>query len=689
MYRLLRQNLCRSRLFYLFVFCFLSCESAPKTGVDNKGESSEPLGVGLEQILRHPLSLNPKISPDAKYISEQRPWKTRTNLFLRASDRLNKSPMLLSQELDANIFWHIWQDEQHIIYARTLDPSSSSELIRINIVSRQKQVLFQTQQSLDFSDELIYPGHKIFLSMSSDASNVFDVYRLDLTNLKLEMVGKNTKDGSYSHWTADHSGLLRVAIASRAGQRDLVYRRSERDIFASVFTIASNDVFWPLRFTEDSTQLLAFSNRGREYLALVKVDFATRTEQVFLEKEQQDLNLAIFASNKQKLLGACASVTQDCNFLDKQREKIQMSLREKLGIDASQDFKIINTDAAGKNLLVLHEGSTESEKYWLYRAEKDQLDFIDFVRPWLKKRELLETMPFQANTKEGLDLRLQLTMPILYENNDGGTSENFLAARINPANVHKIDPVERPPLIVIFDKEPWVAYRPHFDGVAQYFASQGYAVLRVNSRGAFGYGKQHWQAGFKNFGGAKIDDIAQGVDFIKQQGLIDQDQIYLFGEELGGFLALASLSRYPRVFKAAAVHNPITSLLSYMKTRPVEGPPQKALFTNYFGDPVTELALLSKQSPYYNLNPIVGAVRISQDDDLDIVYRSENRKMIETLQNAKRQAWMVEYRPSDFASSHAALQRRMMEILDFYDQLYLEQQKLAKAEAVKKAAAKN
>ncbi|MBP9708171.1 MAG: prolyl oligopeptidase family serine peptidase [Oligoflexales bacterium] len=675
------------------MWCFISCESAPKNGVDVNNEANEPLGIVAEQVLRHPLLLNPKLSPDAAYISEHRPWRTRTNLFLRTTDNLNKNPVLLSQELDANIFWHVWQDPQHIIYARTIDPSGSNEIIRINIVSRQKQLLFQTSHYLEFSDDVIYFPFKLLFSMSKDATNVFDYYRLDLSTLKLEVVGKNTTDGAYSHWTADHSGLLRVAIATRAGQRELVYRRSERDMFTSIFTIAFNEVFWPLRFSEDNAQLLAFSNRGREYLALVKVDFATRTEQVLIEKEQQDLDLAIFASNKQKILGACASVSQECNFLDKQREKVQQSLRDKLGIDASQDFKIVNADAAGKNMIVFHEGATESEKYWLYRVEKDQLDFIDFVRPWLKKRELLETMPFQVKTKDGLDLRLHLTMPklngsILNESNSGAESnENFLNARINPANVHKIDPAERPPLIVIFEKDAWVAYRPHLDAVAQYFAAQGYAVLRIISRGVFGYGKQHWKAGFKNFGATKIDDIAFGVDFIKKQGLIDHDQVYLFGEELGGFLALASLSRHPRIFKAAAVHNPISSLLSYMKMQPVERPPQKALFTQYFGDPATELTLLSKQSPYYNLNPIVGAVRISQDEDLDIVYRSENKKMIETLQNAKRQAWMVEYRSSDFASSHAALQRRMMEILDFYDQLYLEQQKMKKAEAAKKATA--
>ena len=57
-----------------------------------------------------------------------------------------------------------------------------------------------------------------------------------------------------------------------------------------------------------------------------------------------------------------------------------------------------------------------------------------------------------------------------------------------------------------------------WDAEAQFFASRGYTVFQMNFRGSTGYGREHAEAGNKQFGLAMQDDLTDGTKWLIEGG---------------------------------------------------------------------------------------------------------------------------------------------------------------------------
>ena len=98
-----------------------------------------------------------------------------------------------------------------------------------------------------------------------------------------------------------------------------------------------------------------------------------------------------------------------------------------------------------------------------------------------------------------------------------------------------------------------------FDWIAQYFASQGYAVLQPNYRGSAGYGDAWLQRnGFQSWR-ISIGDITAGARWLAAQGA-DASRMAIVGWSYGGYAALQSAVVEPGLFKAVVAIAPVTDL---------------------------------------------------------------------------------------------------------------------------------
>lgn len=84
------------------------------------------------------------------------------------------------------------------------------------------------------------------------------------------------------------------------------------------------------------------------------------------------------------------------------------------------------------------------------------------------------------------------------------------------------------------------------------WASQGYAVLRINPRGSSGYGAAFRKANRADWGGGPMDDLMAGVDRVIAMGVADPERLAVVGWSYGGYMTANITTKTDR-FKAAVV----------------------------------------------------------------------------------------------------------------------------------------
>ena len=129
---------------------------------------------------------------------------------------------------------------------------------------------------------------------------------------------------------------------------------------------------------------------------------------------------------------------------------------------------------------------------------------------------------------------------------------------------------EKYPLVLMIHGGPAGVYTQTFTGspsiyVIQFFAGNGYAVLRSNPRGSTGYGKDFRYANFKDWGFGDYEDIMAGVDKAIDMGIADPERLAVMGWSYGGYMTSFLVTRTGR-FKAASMGAGLPNLVSMTTT---------------------------------------------------------------------------------------------------------------------------
>ena len=90
-----------------------------------------------------------------------------------------------------------------------------------------------------------------------------------------------------------------------------------------------------------------------------------------------------------------------------------------------------------------------------------------------------------------------------------------------------------------------------FDEWAQYLAQAGYVVLEPNYRGSTGYGETFRNLNVEDSNGGEVDDVAAGVHYLIDRGLVDPARVAIAGGSHGGTMVAYAVTRYPELFAAA------------------------------------------------------------------------------------------------------------------------------------------
>ena len=574
--------------------------------------------IPLEDFFKNPEKSRYRISPDGKYYSYMAPYENRMNIFVQEIG--SDDAIRLTSETDRDISNYFWKNPTRILFMKDTGGDENFRLYGVN-VDGTNLVCFTDfpEVRTEIIDDLENVPTEVIIGMNKRNPQVFDPYRLNIETGKMEMLAENP--GNIQGWMFDHDGKLRVALAVDGVNTQVLFREKESDPFHPVLTTSFKETMNPQFFTFDNKNVYAVSNLGRDKTAAVIFDLTTGEEiEMLYENPDYDVDRLSY-SKKRKVLTTASyeSWKGERYFFDDEAKSIYDLLDQDLG-----DYEVVITGITkDEDKFIIRTYSDRSlGAYYIYNKNTDELTKIVEVSPWIDENEMASQVPVEYQSRDGLTIHGYLTLPLGY------TMEN----------------AEDLPVVVNPHGGPWARDSWGFNPEIQFLANRGYAVFQMNFRGSTGYGKEFWEKSFKQWGLTMQDDITDGVNWLIEKEIADEDRIAIYGGSYGGYATLEGLVKTPDLYAAGVDYVGVSNLFTFMKTIPPYWKPFLEMMYEMVGNPVTDSLQYVETSPALNADKIVAPLFIAQGANDPRVNKDESDQMVEAL---KKRGVVVEYLVKD------------------------------------------
>ncbi len=157
------------------------------------------------------------------------------------------------------------------------------------------------------------------------------------------------------------------------------------------------------------------------------------------------------------------------------------------------------------------------------------------------------------------------------------------------------------PAVVWVHGGPAAQTRAAFRPDMQSLLSQGYAVLMPNVRGSTGYGRAAMESDDREKRLDAVHDLARGAQWLAAQPGINGERMAVMGQSYGGWMVLAAIVEYPKLWRAAISLYGISDFGTMLA---VTGPWRKLHRMHEYGDPMRDHALFDRISPLRQVDRI-------------------------------------------------------------------------------------
>jgi dipeptidyl aminopeptidase/acylaminoacyl peptidase len=456
---------------------------------------------------------------------------------------------------------------------------------------------------IDVLDDIPGKEKVIMVGINKRSKEYFDPYAIDIENGALTLLFDNKNN--YDGWVCDNAGVIRLASKTDGVNIAWSYRNSEKDSFAAVLTTSFKEQFSPSAFDKENRYVYAISNIGRDKTALVSYDPAAKKElkQIF-DNPDYDLD-GIFYDRKKGVLVSVSWTGEkaEIHYFDNEWKAVQDDLDKKFeGYEAD----VVGFDDARTTGIVSVSNDRTPGKYYLYDFATKQTKEAANPYPWIKETEMSHMKPITYTSRDGLTIHGYLTLPV----------------GIEPKNL---------PVVVNPHGGPWARDDWYYNREVQFLANRGYAVLQMNFRGSTGYGKKFWEASFRQWGKTMQNDITDGVEYLKKEGIADPKRIAIYGGSYGGYATLAGITYTPDLYAAAVDYVGVSNLFTFMNTIPPYWKPYLDQFYEMVGNPVKDSVLLAEASPALHADQIKTPLFVVQGANDPRVNKAESDQMVAAL----------------------------------------------------------
>ncbi len=179
---------------------------------------------------------------------------------------------------------------------------------------------------------------------------------------------------------------------------------------------------------------------------------------------------------------------------------------------------------APASVLVKSTSDRQPTVFRLFDVKTGALQPLAASRPWVKPATMASRDMVRIPARDGLQIPVHITRP---------------KGQQGPA-----------PMVVLVHGGPWVRGGEwRWDAPSQFLTSRGYVVIEPEFRGSTGYGDKLYRAGFKQWGLAMQDDVADATRWAIKQGHADPARVCIAGASYGGYATLMGLIRDPELYR--------------------------------------------------------------------------------------------------------------------------------------------
>ncbi len=560
--------------------------------------------IPAEDFFRNPDETDYKLSPDGSYYAYVGPCEGINNIFLREVG--DPAIIQLTDARDRDIVRFFWGNNTYVMYLQDNEGDENYKLYRVHIDEKTVDCLTPYDKvNVTIIDVMRNRPNEIIIGMNKRDPELFDPYCLDIETGEMKLLVENP--GDVRRWMTDNAGVVRVAYAD-----GILYRETQDAEFRKVLTVDSDDTFIPHYFSPDNRHVYAYSDLGRDKIAIVEYDLDAGKEiralfehpvyDVFGDDERDHF---IYSYKTQKLLYALFTADKrEMHFFDTDMKRLYDAVRAEIG-DYEIEFESSTDDF---NTVIIKASSDRMPGvYYLYDRKSNKLELLHTTAPWLDEDDMAAMQPVQYTARDGLTIHGYLTLP------KGKRSKNL-------------------PVIVHVHAGPQWRNSWGFDARTQFFANRGYAVFQVNFRGSTGYGKKFLRAGFRQWGLKMQDDITDGVNWLIKNGIADKDRVAIFGWSFGGYAALAGITFTPDLYACGVDLWGISNYFTLYEGFPAYWKPFLEQINERWGDPVKDSLQMYQTSPVFHVEDITVPVFIAQGANDSRVRMRQSEQLVEELE---------------------------------------------------------
>ncbi|HEV7674825.1 MAG TPA: alpha/beta fold hydrolase [Candidatus Angelobacter sp.] len=618
MKRLLKSILCLTLLSAMFV----AQENDKKT----IASSGLPPVIDRELIFGNPEIAAAELSPDGKYVAFLRPWKDTRNVYVKGVNEPFSAARLLTTETKRPIagFFFTW-DSKSVLYVKDHDGDENFNVYAVDPAAKPapgaEAPVSRDLTGLKGVRVQIYDIPKTdpdvaYIGLNDRDKAWHDLYKLKISTGEKTLVRKNTE--RITGWNFDLKGNLRLASRS-AENGDTEILRVDPDKFNKIYSCNVFESCGAIRFHKDGKRVYFESNKGPEIdlASLMLLDPETgKTELVESDPlKRVDFGTARFSEATDELaLTIYVDEHRRRYYRDKGFEKDLTWLEGKL---PGKEVSIVSDTRDEQTWLISASSDTEPGETYLFDRKTRKLALQYKIREKLPREGLASMTPVKYKSSDGLEIPAFLTLP-------------------------KGVPAKNLPALLIPHGGPWARDFWGYNGLAQFFANRGYAVLMPNFRGSTGYGKKFLDAGNKEWGKKMQDDVTWGVKYLVAEGIADPKKVGILGGSYGGYATLAGVTFTPDVYAAAVDIVGPSNLITLLESIPPYWEPIRKLFYERMGDPNTAQgkALLTERSPLTYANKITTPLLVVQGANDPRVNKREADQIVIALRD---RGYPVEY----------------------------------------------
>lgn len=523
----------------------------------------------LADFFGAPLISGAVMSPSGRHVAALVKAGPSGRIQLGIHDPLDRAKSrIIAAYTNADIHWVRWVNDERLVFTITDNQSPSSEQLGLGLFAIDRegqqpiQQLIRRQEAesagatrIQERGKGLSPYHRFHSVLRDGSADVLvqrliigsgreiahrELLRLDTTSGKTRSVDGGKLE-HVSGWAVDRAGVPRMAATRQGGTRRTYWRAGpDKDwqlLRESDFFTGEGEDLAPLAVgAGDTLYAEAVLPARPDFSTLVRLEMtaADATPKPLLAIDGYDFQGSLVFDTKGELLGvhylADARSTQ---WLDPRMKKIQADVDRQLPTTSNR----LDCGGCGPAALVLVGAWSDRQPpvYLVFDPASGKLTGLGSSRPTIKAEAMAPRDLQRIGARDGLPLPVHVTRPTGVK---------------GPA-----------PTVVLVHGGPYERGGEwEWDAESQFLASRGYAVIEPEFRGSTGFGTRHFRAGWKQWGLAMQDDIADATRWAIKEGIADAGRICIAGASYGGYATLMGLIRDPDLFRCGVEWLGVTDL---------------------------------------------------------------------------------------------------------------------------------